>query len=228
MAALKDQLRTLPRLEFSEQEARDADEAMRPASRLLIGSDATEYELRRRLRHIRMLHFAGHAVASNSQDGVGFLALFRPQDGTPSDKDDGLLCSFEIPQLALKGCELVTLSACETNRGPEIELEADNSLARDFLVYGSRRVIASQWRVDDKSTAALMQSFYHNLRRDRDVHDPIRFARALQQARQSHRSSSTWNHPYYWAPFVLIGPPGDTFPPPVAVNKTSRYEFDAP
>jgi CHAT domain-containing protein/tetratricopeptide (TPR) repeat protein len=209
--AAVDQMQMSP-LKWSEQEAVDANKAM-PRGHLLTGPQATESELRRRVRHVRILHFAGHAVASNRPDVDSFLALSRPTSDGRTGHNDGFLRSSEIPQLELKGCELVILSACETYRGTKIDLEVDNSLAREFLVYGCRRVIASQWRVDDESTAALMQRFYDNLCRDREVPDPLRYARALRDARQWARSRQ--NDPYYWAPFVLIGPVGDTMPPRV-------------
>jgi CHAT domain-containing protein len=72
------------------------------------------------------------------------------------------------------------------------------------LAAGARRVVASHWSVDDRSTAELMAAFFERLaaaRRD----GPVPFARALQQARQQVRSRPEWDSPFHWAPFVLIG-----------------------
>ena len=56
----------------------------------------------------------------------------------------------------LKGCELAILSACDTNFGPEQRGEGVWALSRGFLVAGSRRVVASNWLVDDEAAASLV------------------------------------------------------------------------
>ena len=65
---------------------------------------------------------------------------------------------------------------------------------------GARSTIASLWAVEDFSTAELMTELYQQLRqRSRSR------AEALQQAQRLLLESSDYTHPYYWAPFVLIG-----------------------
>jgi CHAT domain-containing protein len=58
-------------------------------------------------------------------------------------------------------------------------------------------VVVSLWLVQDDTTASLMTHWYQQLcaRRGR--------AAALRTAQQALRE--TYPHPYYWAPFVLIG-----------------------
>jgi CHAT domain-containing protein len=60
-------------------------------------------------------------------------------------------------------------------------------------------VIVSLWSVEDESTATLMQDLYAQLRKgvSKDV--------ALQRAMNSVRGQKKWEHPFYWAPFVLVG-----------------------
>ena len=65
----------------------------------------------------------------------------------------------EIYELDLSGCELAILSACETNYGPQQQGEGVWALSRGFLVAGSRRVIASNWVVDDQAGATLVSYF---------------------------------------------------------------------
>src|SRR5262249_39577488 len=124
--------------------------------------------------------------------------------GREAPGDDGFLELHEIYQLPLGECELAVLSACETNVGPQQPLEAGVTLAGGFLAAGARRVVASHWRVDDRSAAALMGAFFERLAAaSRD--GPVSFARALQHARQQVRSQPEWASPFHWAPFVLIG-----------------------
>jgi len=100
-----------------------------------------------------------------------------------------------------------------------------------FLSNGAKAVMASLWLVNDASTSQLMQQFYSNLA-NKTATAPMTTAQALRQAQLSmlkNNTSSTDNtddrasitsvstsgtpnsstagfsHPYYWAPFILIG-----------------------
>jgi CHAT domain-containing protein len=94
--------------------------------------------------------------------------------------------------------ELLTLSACETAAGDN---RATLGLAGVALRAGVRSAVASLWPVNDEVTAELIEIFYQNLRQP----DSTR-AQALQAAQQAliARSDIT-SHPYYWAPWLLIG-----------------------
>jgi CHAT domain-containing protein len=64
---------------------------------------------------------------------------------------------------------------------------------------GSQAVLASLWAVDDRSTSQLMVNFYRRLPRDGE-------AGALTAAQRAMRlGGGRYSHPYYWAPFVLVG-----------------------
>jgi CHAT domain-containing protein len=109
------------------------------------------------------------------------------------------LSLWEIRQLTIKGCDLVTLSACETaitygdgKKGWYI------SPANAFLLNRVRSVVASLWEVDDTSTSLLMQQFYKHLQTMTKVD-------ALRQAMADVSSYPEFEHPFYWAAFVLYG-----------------------
>jgi len=108
--------------------------------------------------------------------------------------------------LPLQKCELAVLSACDTNVGPQRPLEAGVTLASGFLTAGARRVVASHWGVDDLSTAKLMGTFFKEVTTAAGQGEQIRHAEALQRARKQIRANPKWSLPYYWAPFVLLGP----------------------
>src|SRR5947209_12079205 len=115
----------------------------------------------------------------------------------------------EIYTLPLQDCELAVLSACTTNVGPQRPLEAGVTLASGFLAAGARRVVASHWSVDDRSTAELMEAFFKEVTGAARQGKQVSYPQALQQARRQVRGQARWSAPFYWAPFVLVGAPDE-------------------
>jgi len=76
-----------------------------------------------------------------------------------------------------------------------------------FFVAGVPAQVVSQWAVADESTAELMKRFYANLKRGMGKGAALREAQRsfIRANRQSSIANPQWNHPYYWAPFVLMG-----------------------
>jgi CHAT domain-containing protein len=107
---------------------------------------------------------------------------------------DGPLTVRDAAALPLP-TELVTLSACETGLSRVAPGDEALGLLRGFLLGGARRVLATQWTVDDASTAALMQAFYCGVLGGQA---PAAALRAAQQA-----LAQAWPHPYHWAAFTL-------------------------
>ena len=111
---------------------------------------------------------------------------------------------FEVFDLNLDHCDLVTLSACESGLGGISGGEEIVGLNRAFIYAGSPRVISTLWKVDDLATAVLTKHFYRNLQ------SGMNYARALQKAQQ-HLKERIHSHPAYWAAFQLNGEPGGYF-----------------
>jgi CHAT domain-containing protein len=109
---------------------------------------------------------------------------------------DNWLNLFDIFNLQL-GAELTTLSACETGMSAVWEGDELLGLARGFLYAGTPSLVVSLWTVNDRSTAQLMRRFYQDLQRG------LSKARALRDAMVEVKAA--FPHPYYWAPFVLMG-----------------------
>ena len=129
----------------------------------------------------------------------------------PDEQNDlGRLPYLEIPGLytALSDTQLVVLSACETAvplspngdvmEGGGLEIAG---LANQFRRAGVPRLLASLWQVSDESTAALMARFYAALGEGRSATE------ALAVAQRVLLNDPTQSHPFYWAPFILIGNP---------------------
>jgi CHAT domain-containing protein len=172
----------------------------------LVDKSATEEKLKNALdaHRIGFLHVAAHGLVSQEFNNLfGALALTPPD--RPTDVNDGFLSLHEVFKLPLKGCEMVVLSACETNCGAESPLEAGSTMARAFICAGAKRIVCSHWEVDDVATTELvthlMQQVSANLAEDRTID----FATALCAAKRELRHKT--NSPYFWAPFVLVGPP---------------------
>jgi CHAT domain-containing protein len=68
-----------------------------------------------------------------------------------------------------------------------------------FLYAGALSVVVSLWSVDAHSTHDLMVEFYRNIKKGLDK------ATALQEAQKAIMEKEEYSHPYYWAPFVLVG-----------------------
>lgn len=188
------------RLRYALEEARSITELYRPDSRLLSGTDATESALKEQAGGYRVLHFSTHGYFNLKNPLLSGLEL--EVDGN----NDGLLQVHEILGLSLNA-DLVTLSACETGMGSGYfnELPAGDefvSVTRAFLLAGSRSVLATLWEVDDRSTVEIMKGFYKGL--DQPGHTNGQ-AFALAQVQRELKNSAKYKHPFYWAPFVLVG-----------------------
>jgi CHAT domain-containing protein len=116
----------------------------------------------------------------------------------PHSKDDGLLQARDIAKLNLDA-DLVTLSACDTANGKLEGEEGVTSLVQAFLLAGAKSVLASVWKVDDASTAALMKHFYTHIAQGEDE------ASALRDAELDLLNQLNNPAPAYWAGFILTG-----------------------
>ena len=101
------------------------------------------------------------------------------------------LYHFKLP------VELVVLSGCATGRNAVTPGDELIGLVRGLLQAGAQSLMLSLWDVHDASTRDFMIAFYSRLARG--VAKPAALQAAMAELRESH------SHPYYWAPFVLIG-----------------------
>lgn len=172
----------------------------------LKGSQATKAAVAKLASGRKMVHLACHGMVDQSYGNLfGALAFARgSRDGDLAD--DGFLTLADIYRLDLQGCELAILSACETNVGPAQRGEGAWALSRGFLAAGSRRVVASNWLVDDEAAASLISSFCGIVADTQKKGATPDYADALQQAKRWIRQQEKWSGPYYWSTFVLVGP----------------------
>ncbi len=131
----------------------------------------------------------------------------------------------------LSNIHLVVLSACQTALAAPLQDGVEiASVAYYFLNGGAKAVMASLWQVSDTSTSELMQHFYQNLAQSAQPTkaESLRLAQltllygkqiTLENLKrgainpeqissnpsQHTTTSANFAHPYYWAPFILIG-----------------------
>lgn len=233
--SLYQQLKGLPRLPGTRSEAAALQSLLRVSP--LLGSEATEEAVHRAQAPL-ILHIASHGVllADNSSSSPAMLAsrsmlrksvlmgqaessLQQQIDAsslsrsilllagtehaeTASDRaHDGILNAEEVRSLNLWGTQLVVLSACDTGTGAVTAGQGVYGLRRAFLVAGAETLVTSLWPVADKDTSELMITYYRNL-----VEGKKPRVAAMEEAMQVMKRKRP--HPYYWAPFIVIGQDG--------------------
>jgi hypothetical protein len=155
---------------------------------LLLGEAATIDAFRQRVSAARIVHVAAHG--DFRRDSPLFSSFHLA---------DGRLSILDLNRLTLN-VDLLTLSACST--GMTVAVGADEllGLMRGCLQAGARRMLLTLWDIDDVSANEFMRAFY------RGVRSGVSLAKAAQAAIVEVRAA--FPHPYYWAPFVLVGEPG--------------------
>ena len=142
-------------------------------------------------------------------------------------RDDGLLSARELCEMNLTGVELVVASACQSAQG-RVSDEGPTGLVRGLKKAGVKTIIASLWPVNDKATMLLMQFFYDEWREGKGKDGKgCSKTRALHLAQERLRNiegtptrirtynsstktgdyktiTSSYDSPYYWAPFIII------------------------
>ncbi|BAY44793.1 TPR repeat-containing protein [Scytonema sp. HK-05] len=150
-----------------------------------------------------IVHLATHAAFVVGKPEDSFI-LFG--NGDRANLRD--VATWSLPRV-----DLVVLSACETGLGGKLG-NGEEILGFGYQIQktGARSAIASLWAVDDGGTQSLMSSFYALLPEGR-----LTKAQALRQAQialitgnfpvavQQQGIGTSLSHPYYWAPFILIG-----------------------
>ncbi|MEC4817948.1 MAG: CHAT domain-containing protein, partial [Scytonema sp. PMC 1069.18] len=163
-------------------------------SQLLFNETFTRANLRKALesKPFSILHLATHGQFSSKYDDTFIL--------TWDDKIDlrelgELIKSRDKEETS--SVELLVLSACQTAKGDN---RAILGLAGIAVRSGARSTLATLWSVKDESTAKFMAEFYQQLKQPGTSK-----AEALRQAQLKFLQDEDFSHPFYWAPFVLVG-----------------------
>lgn len=117
---------------------------------------------------------------------------------------DGQLNAIDAFSLDLTGCELVTLSGCETGLALSSGGDEQLGLGRAFLAAGVNSLIMSLWSVEDNATSELMKLFYQHLLHGESKVQALRAAQC-HFLREDNSLPAMYTHPYFWAAFRLVG-----------------------
>lgn len=162
---------------------------------LLLEEAATVANLKEAAQQGQLLHLATHADFRPDNPLFSGLALA-----------DGWLTTLDIFNLKLNA-SLVTLSACQTGRSVISGGDELLGLMRAFLASGASSLALTLWPVEDQSTAVFMQHFYAQMLNGRTKGDALRQAQ-LNFLNTAQQSQTPYQHPYFWAPFFLVGHAG--------------------
>jgi CHAT domain-containing protein len=149
------------------------------------------------LAGFRILHFATHGRLDDERPELSGIVLSLVDRA--GRRQNGFLRLYDIYNLHLNA-DLVVLSACQTALGQEIKGEGLIGLTRGFFYAGAPRVLASLWKIDDRTTSAFMKPFYEAMFVRHETP-----AAALRSAQIAIWKTKGWDAPYYWAAFILQG-----------------------
>ncbi|MCJ7645577.1 CHAT domain-containing protein [bacterium] len=113
------------------------------------------------------------------------------------DPTPGFLTLSEVMDMRVGG-EVVALTACNTGLGKNLTGEGVMGMGRAFQYAGAKAVLMSLWSVEDESTNLLTEHFFNYLKAGKDKLEALRLAR-------SDLRKAGYEHPFYWAPFILVG-----------------------
>ena len=174
-------------------------------SRIYIGTEAREDRVKAEAGQYRILQLATHAILNNANPMYSHVVLSQ---AAGDSKEDGLLEAWEIMNLDLKA-DLVVLSACDTARGRIGAGEGVIGLTWALFVAGSPTTVVSQWSVESASTTELMLSFHRSLKASGGGSQyAMSKAEALRQAQLKLLRTKRYQHPFFWAGFVVVGDGG--------------------
>jgi CHAT domain-containing protein len=201
-------------LPFAQEEVEGLSQTVRSVTSLL-DTDFSRTTIEQQANRHTILHLATHAKFLIGQPEDSFIVF--------GDGSHVTLNEMKYGWLTLNQVDLVVLSACETAIGSDLrDANGEEILGFGYLMEqaGARASIASLWAVDDGGTQLLMNEFYDALERGNltKVEALQRAQRALITAADDDTRGFAWDvaqrldidpddlsHPYYWAPFILIG-----------------------
>jgi CHAT domain-containing protein len=165
---------------------------------VLVENEATLARLKETAPTCRTIHLATHGTFRADNPLFSGLNLA-----------DGWLTTLDVFDLRLNA-SLVTLSACQTGQSVVASGDELLGLMRAFLYAGAASLILSQWTVQDRCAAQLMETVYQKLAEGWNKGAALRHAQLafLAGEHPGRTAPDLHAHPYFWAPFFLVGDVG--------------------
>jgi CHAT domain-containing protein len=150
-----------------------------------------------KFKQYNIIHLATHAA----------FVTGKPEDSFVMFGDGSRASLRDVSTWSLKNVDLVILSACETGLGGKLGNGTEiMGFGYQMEYAGAKAAIASLWQVSDGGTQTLMEAFY-NVLQDPTLTKAEVLAKAQRSMinQKSTDNSQSFNHPYFWSPFIIIG-----------------------
>lgn len=161
----------------------------------LLDADIDKSSLVRLMESAQVIHLATHGQ-------------FHPENPLFSGLElhDGWLTALDIFNLRLNA-SLVTLSGCNTGKNHILGGDEVSGLMRAFLSAGAQSLLLSMWPIEDSISAEIMTQFYQLMAQGISKSAALRTVqlRCLQQTLSDSAQSTSYMHPFFWAPYFLVG-----------------------
>jgi CHAT domain-containing protein len=206
-------IRELARLPETSSEVKSIAKNFKNA-KVFIQEEATEQrlkseELKISIQEADIISFATHTFsdASNYTTEHGLVLSPPPKklenyENYENDVNDGFLSSKEITKLEFNG-SLVVLSACDTNQPIYLNAPPFSGLTKSFIQAGARSVLFTNWNIDSLSAKIFMtNTFQTGLDKNTTISEAISLT--MQKFADGHFGDE-YKHPFYWAPYQLLG-----------------------
>ena len=221
----------IPRLAETAAEASEVAAILGGETTVLLRGEAQEKRAKSGiLKDARFVLFATHGFLGTdflqnidlASDAEGVVA----RSGTPNkgalaqpalaltlagdlQGEDGLLSMREVIEDVELSAELVVLSACNTAGDSQSSSNGEGfaGLTRSFMYAGAKSLIVSHWSVDSVATQALVTGTFREMKGGKNAIEALGAAQKTLVAStyQSEGRSFSRAHPFFWAPFVVVG-----------------------
>lgn len=183
-------------LPYSGEEIKNISNLFPGSAHVYYGTDATKDIFLGEASEFRILHLATHAKANFEEGALSYLAF----QNIHAEQNVELMFAADFQNIRLKA-DLVALSACETAIGEFNRGNGMISLSSAIASAGAKSILASLWKVNDKSTMQIMNSFYKEMVSGKPKNQ------ALQLAKKNYlsKNKASLGHPFYWSGFLLYG-----------------------
>lgn len=164
-----------------------------------INEKASKQIFTQEAKEHKIIHIGTHAESNNISPELSRLIFAKPLE-TEEHIDNNSLYTYEIYNQNLAS-NLAILTACETGKPSYQPGEGMISLAHAFNYAGSESILTSLWKIDEQSSAKILEYFYTNIKAGLTKDEALRQAKLSYIAKAKGRTVA----PQYWAGLVLIG-----------------------
>jgi len=177
-----------------------------------LNENSTKPVFKNNAKEHKIIHIGTHAESNNLCPELSRLIFAKPT-GESNIEHDNSLFIYEIYDYNLTS-NLTILTACETGKPTYQPGEGMISLAHAFNYAGSESILTSLWKIDEQSSAKIVELFYHQLAKGLSKDKALQLAKLEYLNSEDGRTLS----PQYWAGLILIG---DTSP--ISISTSSNW-----